>query len=72
MARMVVPIRLDEVAVRQADDIASRITERPGHHPRLREYTTRSAVLRFAVALGLERIEEELRQPSLPLEPRPK
>ena len=63
-------MRLDENAVAQADRIVERITERPDRYPRLREYTSRSAVLRFAVALGLERLEEELRQPSLPLDPR--
>jgi len=70
MARKVIPVRLDDSAVAQADRIVERITDRPDRYPRLREYTSRSAVLRFAVALGLERLEDELRQPSLPLDPR--
>ena len=32
------------------------------------EPTSRSAMLRLAIAFGLERIEEELRQPLLPLD----
>ncbi|MCP4251046.1 MAG: hypothetical protein GY778_28750 [bacterium] len=71
MARKVIPIRLDDAAVRQADRAASFIAEHPDRYPRLREYTTRSAILRLAIALGLERIEDDLRQPILPLDSPP-